>query len=351
MSQSKPDIRSLSSEQIAEFLEKQGEAKFRAKQIYQWLWQKSAKDFDQMTNLSKKLRELLKDHFMIKVVEQKIIQQSSDGTIKVGFELLDGNIIEGVIIPTEDRNTACISSQVGCSLDCKFCATGYLKRMRNISGFEIYDQVAALNEISKEKFGKGLTNIVYMGMGEPLLNYKNVLDSIDYITNPNGLGMSPRRITLSTSGVSKMIRKLADDEIKVNLAFSLHAPTNEKRSQIMSINDANPLDEVIESLEYFSNKLKRQVTFEYVALKEFNENIEDADALAKICSRLNSKVNIISFNPIEEANFERTSQNRLDRFIQRLTQKNVKVSVRKSRGDDIDAACGQLANKVVKNEQ
>ncbi len=346
MSEIKKDIRSLSQEDISNFLEEQGEPKFRAKQIYQWLWQKSVTDFDDMTNLSKDLRTLFKAHFMIKAVEIKVIQQSSDGTVKVGFQLTDGNIIEGVIIPTDDRNTACISSQVGCSLDCKFCATGYLKRMRNISDFEIYDQVAALNKISLEKFGKPLTNIVYMGMGEPLLNYKNVLQSIEYITNPNGLGMSPRRITLSTSGVSKMIKKLADDDIKVNLAFSLHAPTNKKRSEIMSINNSNPLEEVIDALEYFSTKLKRKVTFEYVALKGFNENIEDADALAKLCSRLKSKINIISYNPIDEADFERSTSNRLDRFIQRLTQKGVQVSVRKSRGDDIDAACGQLANKV-----
>jgi len=348
MSDSLKDIRSLSQDDISNFLIENGEPKFRAKQIYQWLWQKSVTDFDEMTNLSKDLRNLLRTNFKIQAVEIKLIQQSADGTVKVGFELTDGKIIEGVIIPTQDRNTACISSQVGCSLDCKFCATGYLKRMRNISDFEIYDQVVALNNLSKEKFGKGLTNIVYMGMGEPLLNYKNVLQSVEYITNPNGLGMSPKRITLSTSGVSKMIRKLADDEIKVNLAFSLHAPTNQKRSEIMSINDANPLEDVIDSLEYFSTKLKRQVTFEYVALKNFNETIEDADALAKLCARLKSKVNIISYNPIEEADFERTSKNRLDRFIQRLTQKGVQVSVRKSRGDDIDAACGQLANKVSK---
>lgn len=346
MSEQKKDIRKLSAQDIESFLVENGEPKFRAKQIYQWLWQKSVTDFDEMTNLSKSLRELLKDHFEINSVNIKVIQESKDGTIKVGFELTDGNIIEGVIIPTEDRNTACISSQVGCSLDCKFCATGYLKRMRNISDFEIYDQVVALNRIAEEKFGRGLTNIVYMGMGEPLLNYKNVLQSVDYITNPNGLGMSPRRITLSTSGVSKMIRKLADDEIKVNLAFSLHAPTNEKRNEIMSINETNPLEEVVEALKYFSDKLKRQVTFEYVALKGFNENIEDADALAKICHKFKSKVNIISYNPIDEADFERSTEDRLNRFIQRLTQRGVNVSVRKSRGDDIDAACGQLANKV-----
>lgn len=341
----KKDIRKLSIVEIEDILIASGEKKFRAKQIYQWLWQKGAKSFDEMSNLSKDLRNHLNEHFIFRSLSINTIQKSNDGTIKVAFELFDGSVIEGVIIPTDDRLTACISSQVGCSLDCKFCATGYMKRMRNIESSEIYDQVTYLNEICKKDFNKGLTNIVYMGMGEPLLNYNNVMASIEYITSPKGLGMSPKRITVSTSGVAKMIRKLADDSVRFNLAFSCHAPSAEKRSSIMSINNTNPLEEVVDALAYFSDRLKRRITFEYTLLHEFNDTYEDAENLARLCSKLDSKVNIISYNPIEEADFKPSSTTRLNNFVKRLTEKKVQVSVRQSRGKDIDAACGQLANK------
>ena len=342
----KIDIRTLSSDDLKSFLNENGESAFRYKQIEQWLWQKQAQSFNEMSNISLSLREKLENAFSISPSEVLLSQKSADGTIKIAFKLYDNSKVEGVIIPTEDRFTACVSTQVGCSLDCKFCATGYLKKVRNMFAHEIVEQVYHLNAVCEESFGKRLTNIVYMGMGEPLLNYKNVIRSVDVISNKEGLGFSPKRITVSTSGISKMIKKLGDDEVKFNLAFSLHAADNKKRSQLMSINDSNPLEEVIDALKHFTIKTKRKVTFEYVALNNVNDTKEDALNLAKWCGFLNAKVNIINFNPIDNADFNPSTEKRLNNFIQHLIQKNVNVSVRKSRGKDIDAGCGQLANKL-----
>tara|TARA_Y100001954_G_scaffold234141_1_gene288972 strand:- start:792 stop:1844 length:1053 start_codon:yes stop_codon:yes gene_type:complete len=341
------DIRTKSLDDLKAFLADNGEKAFRAKQIEQWLWQKHSPSFDDMSNLSKDLRELLKSEFVIEPSEIVMSQKSNDGTLKAAFKLYDGANVEGVVIPTENRFTACVSTQVGCSLDCKFCATGYLKRMRNMEAYEIVEQVYYLNALCEKEYGRRLTNIVYMGMGEPLLNYQNVLKSVDKITDPRGLGFSPKRITVSTSGVSKMIRKLADDGVKFNLAFSLHAAIDEKRSALMSINKKNPLVDVLDALKYFTLKSGKKVTFEYVALNKVNDTEEDAQALAKCCSLFKTKVNIINFNPIEQANFTPSTPKRLDDFIQHLVNKGVNVSVRKSRGKDIDAACGQLANKLI----
>lgn len=342
----KPDIRTLSRDELKAFLETNNESPFRYKQIEQWLWQKQARSFDEMSNLSIELRKNLKEKFAI--IPSKVLhtQKSNDGTIKLAFQLYDNAKVEGVIIPTEDRFTACVSTQVGCSLDCKFCATGYLKNVRNMFAHEIVEQVYTLNAVCEEAYGRRLTNIVYMGMGEPLLNYKNVIRSVEMISKKDGLAFSQKRITVSTSGISKMIRKLGDDEVKFNLAFSLHASDDKKRSQLMSINKSNPLKEVMAALKYFTNKTKRKVTFEYVALNKVNDHKEDALALAKWCGLLNAKVNIINFNPIDHADFTPSSEKRLNSFIQLLIQKNVNVSVRKSRGKDIDAGCGQLANKL-----
>jgi len=342
----KTDIRTLDSEELKAFLKANNESAFRYNQIELWLWQKQAGSFDEMSNLSVSLREKLKDQFTI--IKSKILhtQKSNDGTIKLAFELCDNAKVEGVIIPNKDRYTACVSTQVGCSLDCKFCATGYLKKVRNMFAHEIVEQVHHLNTVCENTFDSRLTNIVYMGMGEPLLNYKNVIRSIEMISKKDGLGFSQKRIVVSTSGISKMIRKLGDDEVKFNLALSLHAADNEKRSRLMSINISNPLEDVIDALKHFTIKTKRKVTFEYVALDKINDHQEDALALAKWCALLNAKVNIINYNPIDHADFKPSSEKRLNNFIQHLIQKNVNVSVRKSRGKDIDAACGQLANKL-----
>jgi 23S rRNA (adenine2503-C2)-methyltransferase len=341
----KPSIRSLNLDEIKSFLESHGEKGFRAKQIWEWLWQKSVTDFESMTNLSKNTRQLLEEHFSFMPVSIDSFQVSKDRTIKDAFKLSDGNIVEGVLIPTDSRMTACISSQVGCSLTCKFCATGKLARIRNLEAEEIYDQVVLIRDQAKQHYDQSLTNIVYMGMGEPLLNYKNMMTSIDRITSPDGLGMSPQRITVSTAGIAKMIKKLGDDEVKFNLALSLHAANDEKRNKIMPINEQNSLDALAEALNYFYEKTGTRVTFEFIVFKDFNDGIQDAQELAAYCRRVKAKVNIIEYNPIDDGEFQQTLPQRLDRFKEVLEDKGIIVNVRRSRGKDIDAACGQLANK------
>jgi 23S rRNA (adenine2503-C2)-methyltransferase len=341
----KKDIRALSLEELKAVFVENGDQAFRAKQVYEWLWKKSAQTFDEMTNLSKATRELLDRHFLINAVKVDDMQISKDRTIKNAFRLYDSNIVEGVLIPSNTRMTACISSQVGCSLTCKFCATGKLERLRNLNADEIYDQVVLIKNQAEEKYKVPLTNIVYMGMGEPLLNYKNVMESIHKITSPEGLNMSPQRITLSTAGVAKMIMKLADDGVKFNLALSLHAANDEKRNHIMPINESNSLEALAEALKYFYEKTGTRVTYEYIAFKDFNDSLDDARDLAKFCKHIPCKVNIIEYNPIDDGEFQQTTSERLDAFAKFLESKNIIVNVRRSRGKDIDAACGQLANK------
>lgn len=341
----KPNIRSFDKQELKDLFIEKGEKSFRADQVYQWLWQKHVVSFEAMTNISKPMRQFLEDNFTIHQLETVTCQKSSDKTIKSAFSLHDGKIVEGVLIPTPKRMTACISSQVGCSLNCKFCATARLKLMRNLTPDEIFDQVVALNEQAQKNYQIPLSNIVYMGMGEPLLNYKNVMESIRLISSPEALDMAPRRITLSTSGVAKMIVKMADDQVKFNLALSLHVANNEKRSKLMDINDSNPLELLADSLKYFYSKTGTRVTYEYIIFKDFNDDINDAKELANFCKHIPCKVNIIEYNPIEDGYFEQAPKHKTDAFIQYLESKGIIVNVRRSRGKDIDAACGQLANK------
>lgn len=342
----KQNIRHLSKEEIIEFFTSHAEKAFRAKQVYEWLWKKHAVSFDEMSNLSFATRQLLKDNFVINAITTSEEQVSSDRTIKNAFRLHDGNIVEGVLIPTPKRMTACISSQVGCSLTCAFCATGKLDRLRNIDADEIFDQVALIKKQAEEKYNTPLTNIVYMGMGEPLLNYRNVLDSIEKITSNEGLGMSPKRITVSTAGIAKMIKKLGDDEVKFNLVLSLHAANDEKRSKIMPINEQNSLAILKEALIYFHERTVTRVTFEYIIFKDFNDSLEDARELAEFCKVVPCKINIIEYNPIDDADFQKADAKKTDEFARFLEDRyHLIVNVRRSRGKDIDAACGQLANK------
>lgn len=339
------DIRKLSLEQLTDRLLEMGEKGFRAKQIYEWLWKKSATDFDQMSNLSIELRDKLKKSFTINYVQVKTFQTSSDRTIKSSFVLYDGNIIEGVLIPTPERMTACVSSQVGCSLTCKFCATGYMDRKRNLNADEIYDQVVLINRQAQENYQSPLTNIVYMGMGEPLLNYANMMKSVDRITAEDGLNMAAKRITVSTAGIAKMIKKLGDDEVRFNLALSLHAANDEKRNKIMPINEQNSLDALAEALRYFFAKTKNPVTYEYIVFHNFNDDIQDAKELATFCKHIPCKVNIIEYNPISLADFVNAEADKIDIFANYLRSQGITTNVRRSRGKDIDAACGQLAIK------
>lgn len=342
----KRDIRKLKVDELKEFFVQQGDKAFRAVQVYEWLWKKSAKDFEQMTNLSLATRELLRAHFTINHIQVDTMQRSADGTIKNAVKLHDGLIVESVLIPTEKRITACVSSQVGCSLACKFCATGRLKRMRNLNPDEIYDQVVAIKQQSELFFGRPLTNIVFMGMGEPLLNYNNVMEAIEKITSPGGLNMASKRLTVSTVGIAKMIMKLADDEVKFNLAVSLHSAIDKTRSSIMPINDSTPLEELAEALKYWYTKQKKKVTYEYVVWKGINDTPEDAQALLRFCKIIPSKVNLIEYNPIDDSEFQQAPEEALTMYMDLLERHGITTRIRKSRGKDIDAACGQLANKV-----
>ena len=345
MKSTKQNIRNLSLDEMKALFIEKGEKAFRAKQLHEWLWKKSARTFDEMTNLSIGLRDKLQETYEIPAVTVAEEQISEDQTIKNAFRLADGKITEGVLIPTPRRVTACISSQVGCSLTCKFCATGKLKLMRNIQFDEIYDQVAIIKEQAEKNYNRPLSNIVYMGMGEPLLNYSQVLKSIERITAEDGLGMSPKRITVSTAGIAKLIKRLGDDEVKFNLALSLHAANDEKRSKIMPINDQNNLEILADALKYFYERTETRVTFEYIIFKDFNDEIEDARELAEFCKHIPCKINIIEYNPIDDGEFQQASSKKVDAFAAYLESKNLIVNIRRSRGKDIDAACGQLANK------
>lgn len=315
-------------------------------QVYEWLWKKNARSFDHMTNLSLELREKLKETFDFPALTLDATQQSVDGTWKLRFKTHDGHLIEGVLIPTEKRLTACVSSQIGCSLSCRFCATGTMDRVRNLSFEEIYDQVAMLDELSHAQFGKGLTNIVYMGMGEPLLNYKNVVRSTERITATDGMAMSPKRITVSTAGVAKMIRQLGDDKVRFNLALSLHAANDRKRNEIMAINESNSIEMLIEALNYFYVQTKNDITLEYILLKGHNDSLKDAEELVSIYRQIPTHlINVIEYNPVSGLPFMKSDENTTAAFTKYLADRKVNVRIRYSRGKDIDAACGQLAIK------
>ena len=342
----KIDIRSLSEEALQEFCLVQNLPKFRAKQITEWLWKKRATSFDEMTSLSIAVRNLLSESFSINPVTIHKGERSIDGTIKYSLRLYDKLLVEGVLIPSKKRITACISSQVGCSLDCKFCATGTLKLERNLTYAEMYDQVFILNDEAISNFGKPLSNIVFMGMGEPLLNYRALLDSIALITTEKGLRMSPKRITVSTAGVAKMIKKLGDDMVRFNLAISLHTASDNKRNELMPLNEKINLDELRESIRYYYDKTENRITYEYILFKDVNDSIKDAEKLIQFAKVSPCKINLIEYNPIDGFSYEKSSNNRTKKFINYLEKNKIIVNLRKSKGKDIDAACGQLVNKL-----
>jgi 23S rRNA (adenine2503-C2)-methyltransferase len=342
----KKNLRQLSLEEIQQLLQSLGEPAFRAQQVWQWIWQKHAASIEDMTNLSKSLRARLGETYTIPSLSIDHTQYSVDGTIKVRFRTHDGHSVEGVIIPTDTRMTACVSSQIGCSLSCKFCATGYMDRKRNLEFDEIIDEVAQLNQLAETHSGKKLSNIVFMGMGEPLLNYKHVMRAIERITAEDGMAMSPRRITVSTAGVAKMIRQLGDDEVRFKLALSLHAANDAKRNEIMGINETNNLRTLVEALNYFYKKTRNEITLEYILFKDVNDSLKDADELIRIYRQVPADlINIIEYNPIDLARFAKPDEQKIEEFMAYLEKNRVNVRLRRSRGRDIDAACGQLANK------
>ena len=346
MEKTRPNIRQVEVADIERFISKIGEKPFRVKQIVEWLWQKHAHSFDEMTNLSKDLRSLLEKDFQLPALQINTTQQSDDGTLKTRFKTFDGHMIEGVLIPTTLRKTACVSSQIGCSLSCKFCATGTMERKRNLNFDEIYDQVVYILQQSEATYEKHLSNIVFMGMGEPLMNYHNVLKAIEKITSPDGLGMSAKRITVSTAGLIKQIRQLGDDNVKFKLAISLHAANDKKRNEIMPINESNNIKGLVEAINYFYKKTGTEVTFEYILFKDFNDSEKDAEELTKIYRQVPADlINVIEYNPVDIFPFDKPDEAGFERFVEILQKNRVNVRVRHSRGKDIDAACGQLANK------
>ncbi|MDZ4749641.1 MAG: 23S rRNA (adenine(2503)-C(2))-methyltransferase RlmN [Saprospiraceae bacterium] len=345
----KPDIRTQSLADLKQSFAGIGQPAYRAKQVYDWMWKLGAKGFDDMSNVPAALRQELSDKFTFDSIALDVRQNSADGTIKSRYKLHDSHKIETVMIPVAEdrRSTACVSSQVGCSLTCSFCATGKMGRLRNLTAGEIYDQAFDTNKLSLEVLGYPLTNIVYMGMGEPLLNYGPVMESIHMITSPEGMAWSPRRITVSTAGIAKMIRRLGDEKVKFNLALSLHAADDQKRNQIMPINETNSLRSLMEALDYFYKQTNGRISFEYIALKGFNDSIEDAEKLVRLCrGQFPVKVNVIEYNTVPGVPFERADENQVDKFARYLRNKDVMITVRRSRGKDIDAACGQLANQA-----
>jgi 23S rRNA (adenine2503-C2)-methyltransferase len=342
----KNDIRSLTLDELTSFFQKNSLPSYKAKQVYEWLWKKSCLSFDEMTNISLETRKLLKNKFVINHINIDRFQKSNDGTIKNAIALFDDLFVESVLIPTKNRTTACVSSQVGCSLDCEFCATSKMDRIRNLNPDEIYDQVATINSQSLNYYGKPLSNIVFMGMGEPLLNYNNVIEGIKKITSKNGLGMSPKRITVSTSGISKMIIKMADDNVKFNLAVSLHSAIEKTRNEIMPFTKKFPLNDLKQAIKHWYSKTKKIVTYEYIVWNNINDDDEHINALVDFCKFSPSKVNLIEYNSTENSLFNSASENIIDRYIDALEKNKIPVTIRKSRGKDIDAACGQLANKL-----
>ena len=341
----KKDIRALSKEELRDFFVANNDKAFRGNQVYEWLWSKGAHSFDDMTNVAKTTRSMLENNFVINHIKVDTMQRSSDGTVKNAVRLHDGLVVESVLIPTDRRTTACVSSQVGCSLDCNFCATSRLKRMRNLEPGEIYDQILAIDKESRLYHNHPLSNIVFMGMGEPLMNYNNVIKAIDMVTSPEGLGMSPKRIMVSTSGIPKMIKKMADDDVKFKLAVSLHSAIDEIRARIMPFSKNFPLADLRESLEYWYRKTKNKISYEYVVWKGINDDKASIDALVKFCKYVPCKVNLIEYNPIDDGEFQQASEESILAYIKALENIGVVVKVRRSRGKDIDAACGQLANK------
>lgn len=338
----KKNIREASLQEISQFLTENGEKAFRAKQIWQWLWQRGVMNFEDMTNLSKATRDLLADTYEFDVFISDCVQTASDGTVKTAWRLHDGSLIESVLIPGNQKFTVCVSSQVGCKLGCTFCATGTLGFKRDLSAGEIFCQVIAAKKTAEAQ-GQTLSNIVFMGMGEPLLNYGNVMTAIDRITAEDGLAMSPYRITLSTAGIPDKIRRLADDQVRFNLAVSLHSAKEAVRTSLMPVNKAYPLAEIADSLKYFVAKTGIRPTFEYLLLKDLNDNLEDAKALAQYCRQFPIKINIIEYNSVSGSGFQHSPDRKRDEFIKFLESCNMVVNLRHSKGKDIDAACGQLA--------
>lgn len=328
-------------QQLEALLVALGDQPYKGRQVFKWLYKSRQYDFEQMTDLTKERRVQLAELYEFKGLDLVHEQLSEDGTRKFLFQLADGSPLETVLIPDEDkRRTVCVSSQVGCALACRFCATGTMGLGRDLSPGEIVAQLLYL----RDRFGDdAFTNIVFMGMGEPLLNYDNVVAACRLLIHPDGMAISARKITISTSGITPKIRKLADCGLKVRLALSLHAASQEKRRRIMPVADTFKLDKLMEAVRYFAETTGNRVTLEYILFKGFNDTKDDVLALSRLVEGIPCKINLLAYNPVDGLNFERPSDEQVDWFGRELFPRAPAVTVRKSRGRDIDAACGQLA--------
>ncbi len=340
----KTDLKNLTQDKLVQFVESLGQPSFRGRQILAWIYKPGVTEFSQMTDLAKEFRSILVDSACMSRFDESIVERSQDGAVKFAFRLHDGHIIESVLIPEEDRNTLCVSSQVGCAMGCTFCLTGTMGFSRNLSTAEIINQVCAVRDWTLEQ-GKGnLTNIVFMGMGEPLANMDNLLDAISILTEQRGLDFSNRRITVSTCGLVPQMTRLGD-ETDVNLAVSLHAADDEVRSALMPINKRYPLALLIEACRTYRQKRRKRIMFEYTLLEGINDRDADADKLAALLRDVPCKINLLSVNPVVDSEFQSPAEGTIFRFQQILRNHGFTVFIRTSRGEDISAACGQLAGK------
>jgi len=354
------DLRALSPSELETWMIAAGQPKWRASQLLRWMYASQPVDsFESMTNLPSSLRSMLSDQTRMKRLKLQKLFTAKDQTVKALLQLPSGRIIESVLIPSFNhhhqatRMTVCISSQVGCAMGCTFCATGKMGFLENLTCGQIVEQVTVMREISQRRFGRDISNVVYMGMGEPLLNYRSVLASLQILTHPDAVGLSPRRITVSTVGLARRIRDLADDAPRFRLAVSLHSPFESKRSSIMPVNRSTVTDltALEPAMRYHTKTTGQKLTFEYCLFRGFNDSSEDAHALAQLCHRVHAKVNLIMYNSVPRIDFQRTRESQLNTFMSLLSERRVTVTVRRSRGSDIAAACGQLANQITDRSQ
>ncbi|MDF0726410.1 23S rRNA (adenine(2503)-C(2))-methyltransferase RlmN [Cytobacillus sp. S13-E01] len=351
----KTSIYGLTLEQLTEWLVEHGEKKFRASQIWDWLYKKRVTDFSLMKNISANSIKLLEDHYYIQSLKQEVKQESKDGTIKFLFKLQDGNLIETVLMRFNYGLSVCVTTQVGCNIGCTFCASGLLKKNRDLSSGEIVEQIMNVqHHLDESGKDERVSHIVVMGIGEPFDNYDNMLDFFSVVNDQKGLSIGARHITVSTSGLAKKIRDFADENLQINLAVSLHAPNNELRTRIMKINKAYPLEELMPAIDYYLEKTNRRITFEYILLKDVNDHKEEAIELVKLLKnkRHLSYVNLIPYNPVDEHNqYERSTKKAILEFYETLLKHGINCGVRVEQGSDIDAACGQLRSKQIKKDK
>ncbi|MDU6292893.1 MAG: 23S rRNA (adenine(2503)-C(2))-methyltransferase RlmN [Streptococcus mitis] len=351
----KPSIYSLTRQTMQEWVLEQGEKKFRADQIWEWLYRKRVQSFEEMTNLSKDLIAKLNDQFVVNPLKQRIVQESADGTVKYLFELPDGMLIETVLMRQHYGLSVCVTTQVGCNIGCTFCASGLIKKQRDLNNGEIVAQIMLVQKYFDERGqDERVSHIVVMGIGEPFDNYNNVLNFVRTINDDKGMAIGARHITVSTSGLAHKIRDFANEGVQVNLAVSLHAPNNELRSSIMKINRAFPIEKLFAAIEYYIETTNRRVTFEYIMLNEVNDGVEQALELAELLKNIKklSYVNLIPYNPLSEYDqSSRSPKERVMAFYDTLKKKGVTCVVRQEHGTDIDAACGQLRSNTMKRDR